>query len=173
VSTDPLSWPLSPLLISLSDGWDRTAQVCATAELLLDPYYRTIEGLCVLIEKDWCSFGHKFHDRIGHGDRNLESSERSPVFIQWLDVLHQLLLQFPNQFEYQETLLIFIADAVYSCQFGTFLGNCQKEREVGHLSCTWSLCLILHSLNSPLNIEQSQCGLIFSSMLLLGPILAM
>jgi hypothetical protein len=39
---------------------DRTAQICAIAEILLDPYYRTIEGFAVLIEKDWCAFGHKF-----------------------------------------------------------------------------------------------------------------
>lgn len=50
--------------------------------------------------------------------------------IQWLDVVHQLIIQFPNQFQYTEKLLIFIADAVYSCQFGTFLGNCEKDREV-------------------------------------------
>ena len=117
-----------------SDGWDRTSQVCALAQILLDPYFRTIEGLCVLIEKDWCSFGHKFQDRIGHCDSNIESSERSPVMIQWLDVVHQLLLQFPNQFQYTDNLLIFIANSIYSCQFGTFLGNCEREREVIFLS---------------------------------------
>ena len=31
-----------PVLVHCSDGWDRTAQVVSLAELLLDPYYRTI-----------------------------------------------------------------------------------------------------------------------------------
>ncbi|GCB67022.1 hypothetical protein scyTo_0007983 [Scyliorhinus torazame] len=52
------------VLVHCSDGWDRTAQVCSLGSLLLDPYYRTIKGFMVLIEKDWISFGHKFADRI-------------------------------------------------------------------------------------------------------------
>jgi len=32
-----------PVLVHCSDGWDRTAQVVSLAELLLDPYYRTIK----------------------------------------------------------------------------------------------------------------------------------
>ena len=32
-----------PVLVHCSDGWDRTPQVIALAELMLDPYYRTIE----------------------------------------------------------------------------------------------------------------------------------
>ncbi|KAJ3023671.1 hypothetical protein HKX48_001895 [Thoreauomyces humboldtii] len=59
----------SHVLVHCSDGWDRTAQLCSLAEICLDPYYRTIEGLAVLIEKEWVSFGHKFRDRCGHLSR--------------------------------------------------------------------------------------------------------
>jgi hypothetical protein len=105
--------------------------VCSITQLLIDPFFRTIKGLAVLIEKDWCSFGHKFQDRHGHGmsPGNLPD-ERAPIFVQFLDVLYQLLFQFPSAFEYNETFLIFLADHSYSCLFGNFLGNCSQDRLV-------------------------------------------
>ena len=56
----------SHVLIHCSDGWDRTSQLSAIAQICLDPYYRTLEGFAVLVEKDWLSFGHRFMDRSGH-----------------------------------------------------------------------------------------------------------
>eukprot|EP00638_Chattonella_subsalsa_P016782 CAMPEP_0117820430 /NCGR_PEP_ID=MMETSP0949-20121206/2458_1 /TAXON_ID=44440 /ORGANISM="Chattonella subsalsa, Strain CCMP2191" /LENGTH=646 /DNA_ID=CAMNT_0005659373 /DNA_START=131 /DNA_END=2070 /DNA_ORIENTATION=- len=85
-----------PVLVHCSDGWDRTAQVCSLAQLMLDPFYRTIKGLQVLIDKDWCSFGHMFDMRNGWD--NL----MSPIFLQFLDCLWQMMQQFPDAFEYNE-----------------------------------------------------------------------
>ncbi|XP_040001636.1 myotubularin-related protein 7b isoform X2 [Xiphias gladius] len=59
------------VLVHCSDGWDRTAQACSVASILLDPYYRTIKGLMVLIERDWVSFGHKFSHRLNERSHSL------------------------------------------------------------------------------------------------------
>ena len=57
-----------------------------TAQLLLNLFYRTIEGFAVLVEKEWRAFGHKFAERLGCGRRaDHRPNERSPVFVQWLE----------------------------------------------------------------------------------------
>lgn len=201
----------SHVLIHCSDGWDRTSQLSALSQLCLDPYYRTLEGFIVLVEKDWLSFGHMFHHRSGFlssdkwfnienerigGDNNnkqsfgnnsgaghaLESAllsakgffnkdngskdslggsdgelqpyeaatqhlkksstpknsineksptkvkETSPVFHQFLDATYQLLYQHPSRFEFNERFLRRLLYHLYSCQYGTFLYNNEKER---------------------------------------------
>ncbi|EGC35806.1 hypothetical protein DICPUDRAFT_32762 [Dictyostelium purpureum] len=118
-----------PVLLHCSDGWDRTAQLTSLTMMIQDPYYRTIEGLQVLIEKEWLSFGHCFMNRVRHGDRNCYSdSQRSPIFLQFIDCVFQLMNQYYDYFEFNENYLITILDALYSCQFGTFLCNNDKER---------------------------------------------
>ncbi|KTF87416.1 hypothetical protein cypCar_00026908 [Cyprinus carpio] len=132
-----------PVLVHCSDGWDRTPQIVALAKVLLDPYYRTIEGFQVLVETEWLDFGHKFADRCGHGENAEDLNERCPVFLQWLDCVHQLQRQFPCSFEFNEAFLVKLAQHTYSCLFGTFLCNSGKEREDRHIqerTCSvWSL----------------------------------
>ena len=202
----------SHVLIHCSDGWDRTSQLSALSQLCLDPYYRTLEGFIVLVEKDWLSFGHMFNHRSGYlssekwfhienerigGEANgrqsfgnnivaghaLENAflsakgffnkdngsresiggsdgelqpyemgspatkkasasakpsaqemsvtkvkETSPVFHQFLDATYQLLCQYPSRFEFNERFLRRLLYHLYSCQYGTFLYNSEKER---------------------------------------------
>lgn len=116
------------VLVHCSDGWDRTAQLTSLAMLMLDPYYRTLRGFQVLLEKEWLSFGHKFAQRIGHGDDKHSDADRSPVFLQFIDCTWQIMNQFKNAFEFNEHFLITILDHLYSCLFGTFLYNSEQQR---------------------------------------------
>eukprot|EP00053_Salpingoeca_punica_P016132 m.150799 g.150799 ORF g.150799 m.150799 type:complete len:602 (+) comp16889_c0_seq3:270-2075(+) len=116
------------VIIHCSDGWDRTAQLSCLAMLMLDPYYRTIAGFEVLIEQEWLSFGHKFQQRLGLGDIRYADDERSPVFLQFIDCVWQIMHQHPCAFEFNESFLIDILDHMFSCRFGTFLYDCEQDR---------------------------------------------
>jgi myotubularin-related protein 1/2 len=126
----------SSCLIHCSDGWDRTSQLTSLTMLLLDSYYRTLDGFALLIEKEWLSFGHKFAIRFGHGINNPKSEERSPIFIQWIDCVWQYISEFPTAFEFNINLLKTLLDEVYSCRFGSFLFNNEKQREEARLKET-------------------------------------
>uniref|UniRef100_A0A674A1R4 phosphatidylinositol-3,5-bisphosphate 3-phosphatase n=1 Tax=Salmo trutta TaxID=8032 RepID=A0A674A1R4_SALTR len=132
-----------PVLVHCSDGWDRTPQIVALAKILLDPFYRTLEGFQVLVETEWLDYGHKFGDRCGHQENAADVSEQCPVFLQWLDCVHQLFKQFPCLFEFNEAFLVKLVQHTYSCLYGTFLCNNGREREVRNIynrTCSvWSL----------------------------------
>lgn len=141
------------VVIHCSDGWDRTPQVVSLVQICLDPFFRTMEGFIVLVEKDWCAFGHRFNERYGHlqkeakfynyvSDQNFMTIRHlnqafrhqqsmkfeSPIFQQFLDCIYQLMRQYPTAFEYNERFLRRLVYHVYSCQYGTFLQDCDRER---------------------------------------------
>ncbi|KAG7812368.1 hypothetical protein KL921_001600 [Ogataea angusta] len=142
------------LMLHCSDGWDRTSQVASLVQLCLDPYFRTMDGFVVLVEKDWCSFGHRFNERCGHlqretkfynyaQDTNFQKIKQlnqhfkhhqntkleSPVFQQFLDCVYQLMRQHPEKFEFNERFLRRLVYHLYSCQYGTFLYDSEREKK--------------------------------------------
>ncbi|XP_051116205.1 phosphatidylinositol-3-phosphatase myotubularin-1 isoform X5 [Andrographis paniculata] len=164
------------VLVHCSDGWDRTTQVVALANLLLDPYYRTIRGFQALIEKDWLAFGHPFSVRMGMptipedsppvefsrqastgsmpSPPTRQSSQSasqpasshaqnncSPIFLQWVDCVSQLLRMYPYAFEFSSVFLVDLLDSVLSHRFGNFFCNSEKEREQAGVfdacGCLW------------------------------------
>ena|SRR3990167_2837347 len=93
------------VIVNCSDGWDRTPQIICLTKIMLEPYFRTIEGFQTLIHYEWNCFGHKFKSR----QYFLDSSEASPVFIQFLDCVYQLVIQFPEKFEFNSDLVFVLA----------------------------------------------------------------
>jgi myotubularin-related protein 6/7/8 len=81
----------------------------------------------MLIEKEWLSFGHKFSDRCGHLRTN-DNKEQSPVFLQFIEAVWQLSQIYPTAFEFNERFLMSLHDHSHSCQYGNFIGNCEKDR---------------------------------------------
>lgn len=73
----------------------------------------------MLVESDWLDFGHKFGDRCGHQEKVEDQNEQCPVFLQWLDAVHQLLKQFPCLFEFNEAFLVRNRDANFSSPLPT------------------------------------------------------
>lgn len=130
-----------PVLLHCSHGWDRTSQVAALAQLLLDPFYRTCHGFSVLVEKDFMSFGHPFHTRSAHGEGRGDKSnpaqasasnegQISPIFLQFLDCVYQIVQLYPECFEFNTTYLLELSFHIYSCRFGSMLCDTEREREV-------------------------------------------
>jgi len=127
------------VVVHCSDGWDRTTQIVALAQLMLDPYFRTFEGFAVLVEKEWCAFGHKLQDRSGRGVGGRASQETSPIFLQWLDAVQQLQEQLPWAFEFNSAYLAALGMLAQACWFDNMLCNTPQQRFEMRLKAATSL----------------------------------
>ncbi|KAK6644545.1 hypothetical protein RUM43_000812 [Polyplax serrata] len=122
----------SSILVHGQEGFDSTLIVTSLAQVILNPDCRTIRGLEALIEREWLQAGHPFylrHKKSCYAPSNTRSKLNAPTFMLFLDGLAQIHNQFPCTFEFNQDFLIAIFDHSYSSQFGTFLGNCEADRE--------------------------------------------
>jgi myotubularin-related protein 1/2 len=101
-----------PVLVHCSHGWDRTSQVVALAQLLLDPHSedKTVGAAPI-------STG------------NADDSQVSPIFLQFLDCVYQIVTLYPDCFEFNTKYLLELSSHISSCRFGSMLCDTERERE--------------------------------------------
>lgn len=107
------------VIVNCSDGWDRTPQTTSLIKILLNKRFRTFTGFRQLINYEFIGFGHKFQDRQNYED----GKEGSPIFIQFLDSVYQILVQNPQEFEFNSLYLKDLAMAHIENRFQEFAHN--------------------------------------------------
>lgn len=128
----------SSVLVHGSEGTDSTLVVTSITQVILNPDCRTIKGLQALIDREWLQAGHAFQTRYTRGCYSTSMTGRNKThgatFLLFLDCIYQLTYQFPCSFEFYPSLLICLYEHSVSSQFGTFLTNCESDREFLELS---------------------------------------
>ncbi|XP_020291268.1 myotubularin-related protein 10-B isoform X2 [Pseudomyrmex gracilis] len=129
----------SSVILQESAGRDLCCVISSLAQLLLDPHFRTITGFQSLLQKEWVAGGHPFCDRLGHIVKT--TSEKSPLFLLYLDCVWQLCQQYPTEFEFTETYLTTLWDTAHVSIFETFIFNCERDRAVAAMDPNTPLVL--------------------------------
>ena len=74
-----------------------------------------------------------------------QMKETSPVFHQFLDAVYQILYLHPNRFQFNERFLRRLLYHAYSCQYGSFLYDSERERVESKVRkktrCVWDYFL--------------------------------
>jgi myotubularin-related protein 5/13 len=65
-----------------------SALVSSVAQVFIDPFYRTFDGLKALINKEWAYFGYDFIYYNGIMGNSMEESQNKPAFIFFLDCVY-------------------------------------------------------------------------------------
>ncbi|XP_010423566.1 PREDICTED: phosphatidylinositol-3-phosphatase myotubularin-2-like [Camelina sativa] len=96
----------------------------------------------------------------------------SPIFLQWLDCVSQLMRMYPSAFEFSPTFLVDFMDCLLSCRFGNFLCNSEKERQQCGISetcgCLWAYLADLRSSSATSHVH---CNPLYDPSRYDGPLL--
>ncbi|CAD8126527.1 unnamed protein product [Paramecium sonneborni] len=133
------------VLVHCLDGSDKTPQLISLVQIMIDGYYRTIDGFMILIQKEWINNGHQFCQRSAIGNKQHNDDCRSPIFLQFLDCVYQMIQLYPLSFEFNVKLLLDLAYHHLSSLFGSFLCDSfleiQKQKVMESTVSIWSWML--------------------------------
>lgn len=121
----------SPVLVHGGNGLDTTLLITSLVQIILNPDCRTVRGLEALIEREWIHAGFPFSTRHRYSCYTAathRSKTAGSTFVLFLDCVFQLHTQFPCSFEFGTNLLLILFEHSFASQYGTFLGDNERER---------------------------------------------
>jgi len=150
--------------------------ILSLTQLLMDPFYRTTFGFCLLIEKDWVQYTFPFGCALSvrlnkknskiystnlffspptHTAHLVSTKERGtyPHFELFLHCVWSLLNLAPTKFEFTDSLLHFLAENYSSFRFGTFYCNSLEDIMEKHDMTRTSPSIWTHILNNALEFK--------------------
>ena len=82
-----------------------------------------------------------------------DEGQISPIFLQFLDCVYQIVHQYPDCFEFNTKYLLEFSFHIYSCRFGSLLCDTERERELlaGIRQRTYAVWEYLESLTDTKN----------------------
>ncbi|XP_073041858.1 phosphatidylinositol-3-phosphatase myotubularin-1-like isoform X1 [Primulina eburnea] len=96
----------------------------------------------------------------------------SPIFLQWIDCVSQLLRIYPFAFEFSSIFLVDLLDCMLSGRFGNFFCNSDKERQEAGIydscACLW---IYLADLRASEEMSHGHLNHFFDPSKLKGPLL--
>ena len=152
------------VVIKDEDGRTLSILVSSLVMVIMSGECRTREGLERLILTNWINLGFQFskhHTLIAPigSDSKPTKSLLCPLFLLFLDCVHQLCHQFPAHFQFLPTYLIAVWDAALLPVTQTFMFDCDHDRELARRhnksintshtpSFDWSLQFTQEQINS-------------------------
>ena len=132
------------VVVKHDDGRSYSILLASLAMILLTDEFRTREGFEQVVLRNWVSLGYPFslHHTLTISPAG---AALCPVFLLFLDCVHQLAAQFPAHFAFSSAYLARVWDTVLLPLTHTFMFDCEKDREAASnarsapLSFDWSL----------------------------------
>eukprot|EP01129_Flabellula_baltica_P012011 TRINITY_DN5359_c0_g1_i1.p1 TRINITY_DN5359_c0_g1~~TRINITY_DN5359_c0_g1_i1.p1 ORF type:complete len:1884 (+),score=321.07 TRINITY_DN5359_c0_g1_i1:42-5654(+) len=97
-------------------------------QVMIDPYYRTIKGFCNLIQKEWLDISYSFEEELFPSGYKNSSGSSASIFL-FIYSVWNVRTHFPHDFEFKDSLLVFILDSFNSNRFVNFSMSTLQERK--------------------------------------------
>eukprot|EP01125_Pyxidicula_operculata_P012355 TRINITY_DN4057_c0_g1_i2.p1 TRINITY_DN4057_c0_g1~~TRINITY_DN4057_c0_g1_i2.p1 ORF type:complete len:2474 (-),score=525.58 TRINITY_DN4057_c0_g1_i2:159-7580(-) len=160
------------LIQNAGPEYENETPIVCLVQIFVDPYYRTLEGFCNLIDKEWLQYSYPFKSMLGYGTMETDSKEKrsptsspsssvkllnlqirskpAPIFVLFLNCIWEVMQQQSHLFEFNENFLLFLLDSLYDSRFGNFFEDSDEYRMRNYSKKTTSIwSYVLSEENRP------------------------